>query len=150
MPTLIHAPTGDTRPPRMIRRPLSVLVVEDDSDMRSVLVDVLRRGRHAVREACDGDTALTMLTDRGWFPHLPDVFISDIRMPGYDGLEVVELMRRAGILVPTFLMTGFGDPETHRRAAELGVLRVFDKPFDPLELLDALASIRSRSGLTRS
>jgi DNA-binding NtrC family response regulator len=59
-----------------------------------------------------------------------DLVISDERMPGMAGLEVLDALRRAGWPTPFILITGFGDQATHASARRLGASAVFDKPFD--------------------
>lgn len=63
-----------------------------------------------------------------------DLVISDIRMPGYSGLDVIKGLRNVDRLPPTILITAFGDEENHRQAEEIGVL-LLDKPFEIDELL---------------
>jgi DNA-binding NtrC family response regulator len=65
------------------------------------------------------------------------IIVSDIRMPGLDGLGLLTALRCASWTTPVILMTAFGSSETHEEAARLGAV-VLDKPFD-LERLGALA-----------
>lgn len=148
-PRMVDATVPPSFPP-MNRRaashrgPLHVLLAEDDAEMRALLSQVLRRAGYEVRETGDGDTALAILTDRTWFPHPPDVLVSDVRMPGYDGLSVAAVIRERGLKLPIFLMTAFGDEDLHAEAERLGVRHVFDKPFDLSELLVALGDLARR------
>lgn len=113
-----------------VTRPARVLLAEDDAALRRLLADKLRKDGYVVEEAESGLELLTRLgIQRGAF----DLVISDIRMPGVSGLEVLEGLRNGyepgSWAIPVILITAFGDPETHAEAARLGAV-IFDKPFD--------------------
>jgi len=116
----------DPEPPRII-------LADDDDDMRQLVASVLRADGYFVLEARDGaklqKLAHTLLYS-GLADPRPELVISDIRMPGLSGLDVVSWLRELDWMTPVILLTGFGDAETHRKARELGVAAVFDKPFD--------------------
>jgi CheY-like chemotaxis protein len=59
-----------------------------------------------------------------------DLIVTDIRMPGVTGMEVVEGLAGLPGCPPMILITAFGDAETHERAHQLGVAAVLDKPFE--------------------
>jgi DNA-binding NtrC family response regulator len=117
-------------------RPARVLIAEDDDEMRRMLVSALRKEGYETVEAPSGAAALeeiAMLLFRGEAQPV-DVIISDERMPGLLGLEVLAGLREARWPTPFILITGFGDNRTHERAEQLGASAVFDKPFDLDEL----------------
>ena len=68
-----------------------------------------------------------------------DLIISDIRMPGITGIEVLEGLHAHENCPPMILITAFGDKETHAQAHRLGAAAIFDKPFD---IEDLLANVR--------
>lgn len=70
-----------------------------------------------------------------------DLIISDIRLPGATGLDVLERTRRRRHYPPVILMTAFGDEDTHAQAHRLGAAAVFDKPFEMDELLTEVRAI---------
>lgn len=72
---------------------------------------------------------------------LPDMIISDIRMPGWSGIYVLASLRHSDWSMPVILITAFGDEETHAQAKRLGAASLLDKPFDIEELLHAASSI---------
>ncbi len=128
------SPRG-TNPPR-------ILVAEDDSAMRSLLARTLRRAGYIVMESTDG---LNLLTHVGSFLLREPgediaLIISDIRMPGATGLEVLEGLHETAGIPPIILITAFGDRETHEKARRLGCLAVFNKPFD---VDDLVATVRN-------
>jgi two-component system response regulator (stage 0 sporulation protein F) len=117
-----------------------VLVAEDDCEMRRLVVEALRKDGHLVREATDGAGLLEALADA--FGQDPgetcvDVVVSDVRMPGFTGLEVVECLSLADHGLPFILMTAFGDDEIRRRAGAAGAL-LLDKPLSLAELRGAV------------
>ncbi|MFI5308325.1 MAG: response regulator [Polyangiales bacterium] len=110
-----------------------VLLAEDDQEMRRMLAATLRKDGCDVVEVCDGRELLQWLTanrlkngpDEGL-----DLLISDVRLPGHGGLDVLAGMRWADWRVPVVLITGFADAATHAEARRLGASALFDKPFD--------------------
>jgi CheY-like chemotaxis protein len=118
-----------------------VLVAEDDPEMRKLVVEALRRDGHEVQQAVDGRDLLLRVAeefDRDASLALIDVVVSDIRMPGYSGLEMFERLFDACWRVPLILMTAFGDDETRKRAERVGAV-LFDKP---LRLEDLRAAVK--------
>jgi DNA-binding response OmpR family regulator len=115
-----------------------VLLVEDDEEMRKMLAFVLTKHGFRVTQARDGAEALEYLGDvvlGGARDRAPELLVTDQRMPGFCGLDVIEAARIAGLKIPAILITAFGDSETHARAEELGATPVLDKPFAMLELV---------------
>jgi two-component system response regulator (stage 0 sporulation protein F) len=138
-------PLRDERKPLVpFARNSLVLLVEDDRDMRELLATALRRSGLRVVEAADGDEALTWLGPgvlEGDLRRIPAVVVSDIRLPDFSGLEILEGLQLARHSVPVILITAFGDVETHALARRLGARRVIDKPFDTRVLVAAVKSL---------
>ena len=110
-----------------------VLVAEDDTRMRELLADTLRRDGHEVIEARDGAELLDYigelhLSPRGDPPI--DLIITDVRMPTLSGIDVLAELRWADWAIPVIVITAFGDADLHAEAKRLGAAAVFDKPFD--------------------
>ena len=115
-----------------------VLLVEDDDEMRKMLAFVLTRHGFRVIQVRDGAEALEYLGDvvlGGRREKTPHLLLTDQRMPGFCGLDLIEASRLAGLNIPAILITAFGDPETHERAEALGATPVLDKPFAMLDLV---------------
>jgi len=125
---------------RSDRESPQILLAEDDDEMRAMLASMLRRYDYEVIEASDGLSLITQLeaeaAGRNTGP-LIELVISDVRMPGRSGLEVLEGLRAQHRNMPFILITAFGDPETHAAARRLGAIAVLDKPFE-LDHLRAL------------
>jgi len=109
-----------------------VLVAEDDPAMRELIVAVLRVDGYEVLEASDGRRLLAYIQSSvvdGKQTPPPDLIISDIRMPGYTGLEILKALREAELEVPVVLISAFADDDVHRQAFELGAV-MMDKPLE--------------------
>lgn len=112
---------------------IRILLADDDREVRIVLSSGLRKDGHEVIEVGSGHELLEYLGMSGVHGGMfapPDLVISDIRMPGFSGLDVLTGIFVTDWPVPVILITGFGDDETHRLGRTLGALAVFDKPFD--------------------
>ena len=135
------------RPPRPSTVPPAelpiVLLAEDDDELRRLLARRLRRQGYDVIEARTGVQLVELVAEHGMEPVASArplaLVISDVRMPGRSGLDVLRLMRRAGVTAPVVLITGFSASELQAEATALGAL-VLDKPVD----LDELAATASR------
>jgi DNA-binding response OmpR family regulator len=119
-----------------------ILLAEDDNEMHALLAHALRKAGYEVVECCDG---VDLFENLGAY-FMPgeeykkaDLVISDIRMPGLTGLEILEGLRKRGDFPPFVLITAFGDAATHAEAEQYGALAVFDKPFD---IDDLIAKVR--------
>jgi DNA-binding response OmpR family regulator len=118
-----------------------VLLAEDDDELRRLLARKLRRQGCDVVEARTGTQLVELVVEHTVEPIGPGqraaaLVISDLRMPGRSGLDVLRLLRRASVQVPVILMTAVGSREVHDEALMLGATAVFDKPVD----LDDLAA----------
>jgi signal transduction histidine kinase/ActR/RegA family two-component response regulator len=117
-------------------RGLRVLLVEDDVAVRTIFDRALQHRGLLVTACPSADPALEWLASDTHF----DVLVSDIMMPGVDG---VELARRARVLRPglgTVLVSGYAEMPLHRAADAQGV-NFLSKPFSLVELMDAIAEV---------
>ena len=113
---------------------LALLYVEDEPDLRAQVETYLALHFGRVLTAGDGAEALACFEREK-----PDVVLSDIRMPGMDGLELAERLRELAPGVPVVLCTAFADVPSLLRAIEIGVQGVVRKPIDLRELRGAVA-----------
>ena len=131
------------------RRGRTLLLIEDDTEMRRMLAAALRRDGYVVIEAANGDDALDWLGPgvlEGDLERVPDVVVSDIRLPYFTGLEILESLQVSMRRIPVILITGFPDRDTYAQAAELGAACVLEKPFDLGELRAAVhVALRGQS-----
>ena len=122
-------------------RPPRVLLAEDDEEMRALLTEELRDAGYQVFPVPDGKGLFRCLKSQRSVCPLPDLVVSDIRMPGLSGMEVLRSLRKSDWTMPVIMITAFGDKQTHDEARELGAATVLDKPFDVEELVHAARSI---------
>ena len=122
--------------------PPRLLLGEDDDDVRRGLEVLFEQQGYRVVSAATGDVLLDHLASSLLLEHRseppPDIVVADIRMPGFNGLSILEGLRDAGWTTPYFVITAFGDPAIRARTMALGATGYFDKPFDPLMLVDAV------------
>lgn len=110
-----------------------ILIVDDEELVRNLLGTVLRRLGHSVAFAENGNDAVTAFrTER---PHLA---ILDLRLPGRDGIAVLEDIRAVNTDVPVIFLTGLGSEDDERRARSLGVTEFLKKEFSLHKLSQAL------------
>ncbi len=109
---------------------LRVLVVDDDDAMRRACARLLRREGHEVHEAVDGAAALRLLEDNP-----VDLMLTDVRMPGLDGIELLRAARERWPALDVIVMTGFGTIENAVEAMRRGAADYVTKPFKKDELL---------------
>ncbi|RKH16015.1 response regulator [Corallococcus sp. CA047B] len=117
-----------------------ILVADDQLEMRTLIRKMLVRRGYEVVEASDGPDLVRVLIDglTADESRAPDLIITDVRMPGFTGLEVLARLRREQWNTPVILITAFGDAKLHGEAQRLGAAYVLDKPFELDELRDAV------------
>jgi CheY-like chemotaxis protein len=116
---------------------ITVLVVEDETDMRGMIQLLLEERGARVLAAPSADEALALL-DRG-----PDILLSDIRLPDVDGYELIRRIRQredALAAIPAVALTAFARAEDRTRALRAGFQGHLSKPFEQTELVVMLAS----------
>ncbi|MEW6554948.1 MAG: response regulator [Actinomycetota bacterium] len=113
------------------KRAYKVLVVDDDPNIRELIVETLGNGKYEPIEARDGREALDICESQR-----PDIIVLDVMMPDLDGLEVCLKLRGEALTshIPIILLTAKGMLEDKIRGMETGADDYLTKPFDPLEL----------------
>jgi len=120
----------------------NLLIVDDDSAMREMLESLFREQGYAAATAESVDAALTRLRDAEY-----DAVLSDIKMPGRSGLELVGELRRLRPETPIVLMTAFGSIDSAVEAMRAGAFDYVTKPFEPEAVLFALERAFERRAL---
>ena len=118
-----------------------ILVVEDDVDIRVLLVDTLMEMKYEVIEAADGGMALKMAID-----DRPDIVLLDVMMPVMDGFQVLEILREnLGLECPPVLMVSArGQEQDVLQAMKKGAWGYVTKPWEVEELMSALKSVETQ------
>ncbi|MDJ0836691.1 MAG: sigma-54 dependent transcriptional regulator [Acidobacteriota bacterium] len=117
-----------------------VLVVDDDPGMRLAMVETLKRKKYQVDSATDGTSGLTKLTQ-----HAYQALITDMRMPGMTGLELLTQVKKVSPATEVILVTAYGTIQTAVEAMKVGAYDYLQKPFssDDLEKLVYNALIKN-------
>jgi len=126
---------GSIRPSIAIRG--RVVLADDDADLLRALSRTLERAGHDVSKLPDGTRACEHIARLD--PRDVDVVVTDITMPGADGLEVMRAAHKLDPDLPVLFMTGMPTVETAVQALECGAYRYLLKPVDPDVLLQAVA-----------
>ncbi|MEZ6232848.1 MAG: sigma-54 dependent transcriptional regulator [Phycisphaerales bacterium] len=121
-----------------------VLVVDDKEMMRESVGATLRRAGFEVCEAGDGSAALETIARVR-----PDAVVTDLRMPGLTGIELLERVRAIDEDLPVVLMTAFGTVETAVGAMKAGAFDYVTKPFEGDELIIAVKRAIAHAALVR-
>ncbi|HJU17190.1 MAG TPA: response regulator [Stellaceae bacterium] len=111
---------------------VSILIVDDEPDVAELFRQRFRRearqGAYVLHFAASGEEALQMLAHE-IEPQLI-VILSDINMPGMDGLALLREVKRMRPDLPVMMVTAYGDDERRRRAGEYGAAEFLTKPVD--------------------
>ncbi|KEJ95600.1 two-component system, NtrC family, C4-dicarboxylate transport response regulator DctD [Pseudosulfitobacter pseudonitzschiae] len=110
--------------------PANIWVVDDDDDHREGLCDLIAAAGHRPIPLSGGLAARDTLAGA-----LPDLILSDLRMPGLDGIGVLEAVRSVAAHLPLILLTGHGDVTQAVRAMQRGAQDFLEKPYDADHLL---------------
>ena len=108
----------------------SILVVDDEANARTALAELLREEGYAVETAADGYKALGKMEEG-----LPDLVLTDLKMPGMGGVELLEKVRAADEDAAVVVMTAFGAVDTAVDAVKKGAANYLTKPLNMSELL---------------
>ena len=128
-----------------------ILVVDDEVNARTALVELLRDEGYAVESAGDGFKAVGKLAD-----FAPDLVLTDLKMPGMDGIELLRKIREQDPEIAVIVMTAFGAVETAVGAMRAGARDYLTKPVNVTELSLVIARemeqrrIRAEAGLLRA
>ncbi|MEI6341246.1 MAG: sigma-54 dependent transcriptional regulator [Verrucomicrobiota bacterium] len=118
---------------RDLRSPPHVLLVEDDASLGDALSSILASEGYRVSCSSRGDEGCRMaLAD------LPDLVVTDLRLPGMGGIDLVRSIRHAQPSIPIILMTAHGSPESVIEATKEGALDYLSKPFEIEEFLNVI------------
>ena len=123
----------------------SILVAEDQADIRELLVMNLRNASYQVQAVADGAAALESQNEQA-----SDLLILDLMMPGMDGLEVCKALRARGRNTPILMLTAKSTELDRVLGLELGADDYLTKPFSLAELLARVKALLRRADLQRA
>jgi CheY-like chemotaxis protein/predicted regulator of Ras-like GTPase activity (Roadblock/LC7/MglB family) len=121
-----------------------VLIVDDEDNLNWSLVTSLRKDGYTVDGAQTGEEALMRLQAAEY-----DCVVSDVKMPGMDGFELLQWLRQNRPRTRVVMMTAFGSPTARQDALRGGVVAYFEKPFDLRALRDELRRMAATEPATQ-
>jgi CheY-like chemotaxis protein len=116
-----------------------ILVIDDEPQVRAMLRQMLERGGYEVLEAEEGRAGIKLYQEQA-----PDLIITDILMPGKEGIETILALRKAHPSVKIIAISGggrMGKLDVLPIAKSFGAARTLAKPFEREELLEAVQSV---------
>ena len=121
-----------------------VLIIEDNNDIRDNIIEILTMADYQIFEASNGKTGVAMA-----LKNLPDIILCDIMMPELDGYGVLHLLNKHAetSMIPFIFITARSERLDLRKGMELGADDYLTKPFDDLELLNAIESRLKKKNL---
>ncbi len=119
-----------------------VLIIDDERSIRNTLKDILELEKFTVDLAEDGPSGLSKLTDNVY-----DVILCDIKMPGMDGMELLQKAVEQGLETPVVMISGHGTIETAVEAIKKGAYDFIEKPLDLNRTLVTLRNALDRKHL---
>jgi DNA-binding NtrC family response regulator len=114
-------------------RKMKLLLVDDEEEYIRTMAERLAMRDVSSQVALSGEDALRAVADE-----VPDVMVLDLRMPGIDGMEVLERVRREHPHVQVIILTGHGSEREERAARRLGAFEYLEKPADTQELVKTI------------
>jgi len=123
-----------------------ILAIDDSKAIRFLLQTVLGRDYQVVTVP-DGYSAMYYLSHR----EHPDLIIADPQLPDMENWELIEQLASSGMYgdIPLVVLSGIESKETDAKCVEHGVVKYFMKPFNPVELVEAIQDLVSNSQLDR-
>ena len=113
---------------------MTILVIDDDDRVRTLLRDILLFERHQVIEASDGESGMRYLEKTGSV----DMVLTDLGMPLKNGWEVAKWIKHKAPHVPVILITGWGTNLDKEKIKESGIDHIIGKPFQVHEILETV------------
>lgn len=119
-------------------KPASILITDDESNIRLTVRTALESDGYVVREASNGKEALEAIERQ-----TPDLIVLDLNMPGMDGMAVLEHLKSlaAANRPRVIILTAFGSIATAVRATRMGAVDFLEKPITPTELRQTVRSV---------
>ncbi len=122
----------------------SILIVDDDQNIRKILRDLLEKEGFNVLTASDVDKALPFIDQKDL-----DLIVTDLKMPGKSGMDLLRICHEKRPSVPVILITAFGNVEAAVTAMRKGAYDFITKPFDENELLNVIEKAISESEMNK-
>lgn len=122
-----------------------ILIADDEKNIRMTLKHCLVDQNYDIEVAVNGDEALNLLNNSSF-----DLVLLDIKMPGLDGMKVLEQLRLNSNDVNVIMMTAYGTVENAVEAMKMGAVDFISKPFSPDEIRNIVVNILNRADLKQN
>lgn len=109
----------------------TILIIDDDDQLRTSFQKLLTEEGYSVQNAASGETGLELVKNK-----VPDLVILDMRLPGMNGFEVFQAIHKIEPKLPVIIMTAYGTTESAIKATKLGAFDYILKPFDIPDMLN--------------
>ena len=133
--------TGEIERKRIDPTAVTVLLIDDDDDVRHVCELMLKSSGMQVVSCSSGPAGITLITEH---PHRFDVVLLDMSMPDMGGEAVLRALRSVNPELPAVLMSGFSAVNLHAVLADLAVQGFVQKPFRPDQVVSAVRAAAPR------
>ncbi len=125
--------------------PLKILLVDDEDGIRKVLKITLESAGYTILTAPDGETGLDIFVREA-----PDLVITDIKMPGIDGIELLKRIKHLNPETEVIMITGHGDMDLAVKSLQYEAADFITKPIDSLDLESAIQKAEDRMAISRN
>ncbi len=123
----------------------TVLIIDDDDQLRISFQRLLNEEGYQVRTAASGEAGIRMVSEA-----LPDLVVLDVRLPGINGLETFRQIHMIEQKLPVIIMTAYGTTETAIEATKMGAFDYVIKPFDIPQMLSTIGQALEAGRFMRS
>lgn len=117
---------------------VKILIVDDDGDIQAVLSDLVESEGYQACVAGNGSRALKNISS-----YAPDLILLDIKLPGIDGMSLLEKIKKIDSDLNVVMLTGYGDIKDAVKAIKLGAFDYITKPFDNDEIMEIIRTALS-------
>lgn len=121
---------------------MKILIVDDDPGTINALKAGLSSFGYEVVEAKEGFQALGIITDSNDAAEPVDIVVSDLKMPGMTGLELIRSVRKTRPGLPSILMTAFGSDDIRNHVMAMKSCEYIEKPFTPENLMKKIQVLK--------
>ena len=114
----------------------SILIVDDQDGIRFLLNEVFQNEGLITYTASNGIEALKIFEEKQL-----DCILLDVKMPGMDGIEILNTIRKTNQYIPVYMMTAYGEQDLIDSANKLNIEKFFTKPFNIFEVRDSVLNL---------
>ena len=118
---------------------MKILIVDDSTVNNILLENLFESHGYDCYSVLESDSVIDTINT-----YKPDIILLDIMMPGLTGFDILKLMNKHSIKIPTIILTAYKNSDYKKQAKELGAVEYFSKPFDQEELLKTIKEVTSK------